>query len=312
MKRENVNYLAAGLLVLSAIALLIAVLFQMTGRTGGTETYYVQLGSVSGIRYGTPVYYEGFRVGQVEDVRPSREGTTLRFRVALAVDEDWPIPRDAIASAATAGLLSDVFINIEHSETEELLEPGGELPTRASADIFLAMSELAVDLSTFTEQTLTPFVDDLGSQVRGLTGDIESELPGIIDRFNGILDGASTFLDSANDVLNPSTRDELKGMVGNLTRATEQIRILSEDIHDTRLQLDRLLGGAGDMVEANRPHVDALIQEMRVAVYELGQSMNRISNNLEASTRNLELFSEQIREQPNRLLFSPEGREDEL
>ena len=42
----------------------------------------------------------------------------------VGIENSWPIPEDAVASPATAGLLSDVSLDIKHGESSQFLEPG--------------------------------------------------------------------------------------------------------------------------------------------------------------------------------------------
>lgn len=312
MKRANVNYLAAGLMVLSALALLIVVLFQLTGRSGSTESYFMNLASVSGIKYGTPVLYEGYRIGQVEAIEPTRSQDGLKFRVRVGIENNWPIPEDAVASPATAGLLSDVSLDIRHGQSSQFLEPGDDIQTAANADIFVAMSALANDLSSFTEATLTPFVEHLDASVDGLVGELDDELPGMIAQLKSVLDGVEQLVGSANEVLNPDSQQSIKEMIESLNETAGEAQILSRDFHGTRESLDQLLGEANAMLVENRPQVNALITDLRLAVFNLSERLDSVGYQMEAASQNLQIFSEQIRQQPNRLLFSEEAEEESL
>lgn len=312
MKRANVNYLAAGLMVLSALALLIAVLFQLTGRSGSTERYYMNLESVSGIKYGTPVLYEGYRIGQVESIEPTRSADGLKFRVQVGIENNWPIPEDAVASPATAGLLSDVSLDIKHGESSQYLQPGDDIKTAPNADIFVAMSALANDLSSFTEATLTPFVEHLDSSVDDLVGELDEELPGMIEQLKTVLDGVEQLVGSANEVLNPDSQQSIKEMISSLNETAGEVQILSRDFHGTRENIDQLLGEANAMLQENRPQVNALITDLRLAIFNLGERLDSVGYQMEAASQNLQIFSEQIRQQPNRLLFSDDAEEESL
>ena len=70
MKRENINYLAVGLFVIVIMSAFFVVVYKITGRTGPTDHYFVTYDNVTGIKYGTPVSYEGYQVGQVELIEP--------------------------------------------------------------------------------------------------------------------------------------------------------------------------------------------------------------------------------------------------
>ena len=89
MKRENVNYFAVGIFVVAMLILFMVVLFQITGRAGPTDSYQVFLDNVAGLKRGTPVFYEGYQVGQVEQITPEREAGQTRYRLALTLPAGW-------------------------------------------------------------------------------------------------------------------------------------------------------------------------------------------------------------------------------
>ena len=96
MKRDTVNYtLVGGFVVLMAVALVV-VLVAVTGRSGPSDKYYVEYGNVTGIKFGTGVFYEGYRVGQVETIEPIPTEHGVRYKVALSVTAGWRIPRDRL------------------------------------------------------------------------------------------------------------------------------------------------------------------------------------------------------------------------
>ena len=70
MKRDNINYLMVGSFVLAMGVALVVLLFAITGRSGPIDTYYVVYDNVAGLNFGTGVFFEGYRIGQVEAVTP--------------------------------------------------------------------------------------------------------------------------------------------------------------------------------------------------------------------------------------------------
>jgi len=113
MKRENINYFAVGVFVLSMLAMFFVVLYKITGRTGPTDEYYVVYSNVTGLKYGTPVLYEGYQIGQVEKIDPVHSGGATRYQISLSVIKDWKIPSDSIAHLVTSGLISAITIDIK-------------------------------------------------------------------------------------------------------------------------------------------------------------------------------------------------------
>src|SRR3546814_4601797 len=61
----------------------------ISGRTGATDNYYALYDNVAGVEFGTRVLYEGFPIGQVEEVIPQLTGNRTRFRVEMSTIENW-------------------------------------------------------------------------------------------------------------------------------------------------------------------------------------------------------------------------------
>jgi phospholipid/cholesterol/gamma-HCH transport system substrate-binding protein len=84
MKRDGINYSLVGAVVLVAFGLLLFALFSITGRSGSALRYHAYYANVTGLGPGAPVFYEGFRIGQVEAITPDRSQGRTRYRVELA------------------------------------------------------------------------------------------------------------------------------------------------------------------------------------------------------------------------------------
>jgi len=97
MKRENINYIAVGTFVLIITASFFVFLYQVTGSSGPTDNYYVTYNNVTGIKFGTPVLFDGYQVGQVESIEPIRTQGDTRYRLKLSIQQDWPVPEGSIA-----------------------------------------------------------------------------------------------------------------------------------------------------------------------------------------------------------------------
>ncbi|HJU40703.1 MAG TPA: MlaD family protein, partial [Tahibacter sp.] len=151
MKRDHVNYTLVGAVVLAALALLLVGLYLITGSSGGNAQYHAYYRNVTGLRHGAPVFYQGYRIGQVSRLEPERGGADgTRYRVTLSVREDWPIPADSVARLQASGLLADVSIGIVEGKEKNSVAVGGEIRGEETSDIFGAMNELAGEITALT------------------------------------------------------------------------------------------------------------------------------------------------------------------
>ncbi len=299
MKRDTVNYVLVGAVVAVALVLLLVGLALITGRTGASVDYTVHYRNVTGLRYGAPVFYEGYRIGEVSGVEPQRSDQGTRYEVTLAVKRDWAIPKDSVARLQSSGLLADMSIGIKEGSSRTMLAPGAEIAGAESADVFAAVGELAGQVSTLTREQITPMVALLSQRVDSITGALDTSAPEILAQAQtllGKLNGASTALD---DLLKPQNRAAVAGILGN-------VEGLSKELRETRKTLDETVGELADMARENRGDIRGAVTDLATVMASLSSRMDVITHHLESATRNLDEFSREIRRNPGQLIRSPE------
>lgn len=298
MKRETVNYTLVGLVVLVAIGLLLGTLFAITGRSGATSTYIATYRNVTGLSFGAPVFYQGFRIGQVESIEPVRTDGRTSYNVELSVRRDWPIPVDSVAQLASSGLLADVSIAISEGSAAEILEPGSAITSREGADVFAALNELAGEVTSLTRTRITPLVENLSKRVDSISQNFDAQTPVLLTDAAALLKRLNAAAESVNLVLGPQNR-------GNIEQTLASIRAVARDLEDTQAKLDQLVTDAGSIAAENRPIVRDSIRDLSHITTALARRIDAISHNLESSSRNLDEFTREIRKSPNRLLLTP-------
>lgn len=300
MRRDTVNYTLVGAVVLAAIVLLLVGLALITGRSGASTGYVVRYHNVTGLRYGAPVFYQGYRIGQVDGITPERTADGTRYKVDLAIRRDWPIPKDSPAHLQASGLLADVSVGITEGSSRETLPPGGELKGIEGADIFAAMNELAGQITELTRNQITPLIRTLSERVDSITGAIDKTTPRILEQTRALLERLNVAADSMNDVLKPENRAQVGAILGEVGK-------LSTELRKTRETLDQALGEIGAIAKENRPDVRSSVQDLASVLEALSSRMDVITHHLESSSRNLDEFSREIRTHPNRLIIAPKA-----
>ena len=300
MKRDTVNYTLVGAVVLAALVLLLVGLALITGRSGATTGYVVHYRNVTGLRYGAPVFYQGFRVGEVSGVKPERSAEGTRYKIELAIRRDWPIPKDSLAQLQSTGLLADVSVGIREGTSKEMLPAGGELAGQESTDIFAAMNELAGQISELTRTQISPLIRTLSQRVDSITGAIDKSTPEVMEQTRALLARLNNASDSLNDVLKPENRAAVSAILGEVSK-------LSTGLRKTRETLDSALGELAAIAKENRPDVRRSVQDLSSVLEALSTRMDVITHHLESSSRNLDEFSREIRKHPNRLIVAPKA-----
>ena len=303
MRRGNINYALVGGATLAAFGLLLAILFAITGSSGTTVAYHATFDNVTGVRIGAPVLYQGFRIGQVQDIVPERAATT-RYRVELAVREDWPIPVDSVAQLQASGLLAEVRVAIRGGQSTTMLPAGAELESAAGGDVFAAMNELADELTVLTRDRIRPLVDTLATRLDSISGSLDSGLPVLVEQSQALLARLNRAADNVNQVLGEDNRQAIGGTLRDL-------RTVAADLKQTQAETGELITALNQTLGENRPDIRQIVLDLERVVGTMAQRMDTVVHHLESSSRNFDEFSREIRRNPNRLLFSPKADEVE-
>ena len=305
MKRDTVNYTVVGGVVLAAMTLLFLTLLGITGTRVGESAYLAYYDNVTGLAYGAPVFYEGFRVGQVTGITPERRDHKTRYRVDLAIRRDWPIPADSIAKLASSGLLADISVAISEGEAREILKPGSELRSQGGGDLFAAMNELAGEVTALSRERIRPLVESLQTRVDTIGGELEKATPELIADAKLLLTRLNQASLAMNDVLSTGNRKNIESALQDLAATTANARELTGELKETQQKLDALMVEANAIVGENRPALKDAISDLAQITGALARRVDAIAHNLESSSRHFNEFSREIRKHPNRLLFTP-------
>ena len=124
MRADKLGYFLVGLFVIVAITGLIAVLGLLGGRGAESVRYHTTYENVAGLKFGTPVFFEGFLAGQIEQISPIAGGTRTIFRIDFSVLEALKIPADSEVLIVQPNLLSGRALTIDAGKSDADIEPG--------------------------------------------------------------------------------------------------------------------------------------------------------------------------------------------
>lgn len=303
MKRDSINYVLVGTAVLIAFGLLLATLLAITGRGGDSSAYFVYYDNVTGLAFGAPVFYEGYRIGQVSGIEPER-GERTRYKVELALRSDWPIPDDSQAQLQSSGLLADMSIGIREGESRRMLEPGAQIQGIPGGDIFAAMNDLAGELTVLTRDRIRPLIDTLATRLDSISGTIDSNLPALVAETRSLMERLNRAADGVNGLLDTPNREAVAATL-------QDLRHVASELKTTQARADALLVSLNDTVDENRPELRQTVLDLEDTVGTVASRIDAIMHHLDSSSRNIDEFAREIRRHPNRLLFTPPADEVE-
>lgn len=302
MKRDNINYLAVGIFVLSALVVLLAVLYKLTGRVGDSDPYHVIYGNITGLADGSRVTYEGYQVGFVAGVQPEQGDAGTRYRVELRVKRGWRIPVDSVARIYSAGLLAETVINIEEGASRDWLAPGGEIAGVQSGDLFAALGDIADDLGGLSRDGIRPLLDNLNRTVSGIGGELETRVPRILGDMESMVRKLDQSADGLTRMLDAGNTRRVGNIITDVETTARNFRELSASLQGTQVQLDALLGDAQGIVGDNRDDLRETVQALRRTLDSVAREVDGILYGLEGTSRNMHEFSRELRGNPGLLL----------
>lgn len=301
MNTAKINYVAVGAFVAVALVGFVVSMAMLSGRTGSTDPYHSVYKNVTGVKFGTQVLYEGYPIGQVEEVTPIAEGGAMRFRIDYEVTEGWQIPDDSIARIGASGLLSAITINIDAGTSPIAHKPGVEVKAQEASDLFKVMSGVAGDISNMAENDLRPLLATINTAVGNFAITVET-VGDLLDEDGQRM--VKQFAAVANDlsILVLDLNERLPRIAKNVDTSTANFAVLSKDLSTSRENLDKLLVISEAMVGENRAEVRKSIEDLKHVTDSLARHIDSVNQNVEGTARNMYEFSREIRQNPGLLL----------
>ncbi|WP_293367620.1 MlaD family protein [Nevskia sp.] len=310
MTSTRLNLAVIGGFVLLALVSLIVSLAVLAGRTGASDDYSVVYGNVAGLKYGSPVLYEGYPVGQVTAIKPLFDAGKVRFRVTLAIARGWKIPTDSVASTTAGGLLAPMTIAIKAGSSATLLNPGDEIAAGSNRDLFATVAGAASTVDKLANEALLPLFGNLDRQVTAVGTLLDDDVRKLVGNANRIAEAAAQTM--------PPLLADARAVTANLARVSQQI---DGAITPERLAaIDRIIANADQATASLAKSSKALealsgdsgddlriaVRELRLTSESLARHSDAITQNLDSAAHNLKDLSRQLRANPSLLLRAPD------
>jgi phospholipid/cholesterol/gamma-HCH transport system substrate-binding protein len=245
MEREA-NYVLIGLFTVAVVAGAFGFVFWIHHTAGKKQSVLYRVifdTSVSGLRRGAPVLFNGIRVGEVTDLQLSPDKPS-QVTATLQVNKATPIRSDTRVGLEFAGLTGVASVSLKGvSATTPLIErEEGEPPTltadlSASQDLMQAVHEAlnnANGIIAENREGLHKAIEDLAVFTSALARNADS----IDDVVNNTKQATASIRDLA-DHLDKRTEEITTGVNKVTDAATKQIDIVGGDAHRTIIHIDR-------------------------------------------------------------------------
>jgi len=306
------------------VVVFVIIISILAGSTGATDKYYTVYNNVGGLKYGTQVLYEGYQIGQVDSIEPMFDDDSVQFRVNIEIDEGWVIPDDSVARATVSGLLSAMTIDIAGGESTQPLLPGALIPGVAPSNFFAALSEIGAEFGDLSQNSIKPLIENLNSYVTQIgdaavdnAGPMLANLKTISEDLNRqVPEISASFTRTAKlietDVLSTENRGNLKSVLTNFETASSDMAGLASELNETRTLIHESVVLINNVVTENSTDVNDAVKDLRYTLATISRTIDDITGNLEATSRNFAEFSRSIRQNPGLLLGGSPQQDEAL
>src|SRR5712664_1584883 len=209
-----------GLFVIVATALLIGIVFAISGAVGrSTHTYRAYFPFAGGIESGSGVRYSGGpKIGRVDTVRLDPQNPA-RIEISFRVESDLPVKTDSRVKIMSLSPLGDNHLEILPGTPKAALAPDGAQLT----------GENYVDFNAITAQ-----INDLGPHATEL-----------IATLNARATELKVTVERVNDLLSVQNRANLSGTLASTRGMIEEnrptLKATLEHVNALTVKLDPLL-----------------------------------------------------------------------
>ncbi|MCH8999926.1 MAG: MCE family protein, partial [Proteobacteria bacterium] len=298
MYKQKINYVLIGIFVTAMLSAGVGSIALLAGRTGPADHYFIVLDNVADLKFGTQVRYEGYPVGQVEEITPVVEGAGMEFRVGISIQPGWRVPSDSIARIGSSSFLAAKTIDIDSGDSQVAVALGERIASAPPSDIFATITAIAGEISELNRRNLTPLLETLQS----LAETVQGGAPRILDELVAFTESLNESIEPLQQILAQRNVKAVQSSILNMEEATGNLAAISRNLTRTMVKVDNLAGNIDALIENNKDNVDQSLKDIQYTVSAVSATVDSIVHNLEGTTRNMNEFSRMIRQNPGLLL----------
>jgi len=281
------------------------------------RTFFVKYKNVSGLMKGNAVTSSGLSIGQVDDIFFSAHSNS-EVIVELIISNDLEIPDNSFARLLSSDLLGSKVIEIGLGDSRTFLKDGDTIK-----------SEIAMSLQEEVNQMVQPILKKAGSMMSSIDSVITA-VGYVLDvktRNNLIASVESLKNTLANIESTTHSADTLmKSEKVKLSRIFTNVESITTNLSENNDELTRIISNAASITDTiAKFKLSATLSNLERSINNLTATSDKISkgegnlgllinddklyNELESSSRQLDLLLEDIRKNPKRYVhFSIFGK----
>jgi phospholipid/cholesterol/gamma-HCH transport system substrate-binding protein len=266
------NYTVIGLFTLMVIIGVFAFVywFQNIGGTGERAFYRVQFeGSVSGLRTGASVLFNGIKVGEVSDLKlnPERPKEVI---ATVSIDKAVTVRRDTEIGLEFQGLTGIAALSLKGGSPALPALVG----SKEDPPVLIAPPGATTDVTQAARDTMRRVDDFILENQKAFHSALQN-----IDTFAGALARNSERIDKITEGLQNLTGGA-DGKSGEINEAARSIRTLSDNLDKRTASItagvDRLTGNGNRQINSLASDAHRTLAEIERAVKNLDRNPSRL------------------------------------
>ncbi|MDE5912823.1 MAG: MlaD family protein [Muribaculaceae bacterium] len=283
-----------GISVIVAVVLLVCGIDYLKGINvfHSSNYYYATYTNVTGLSVSAPVTANGFKVGQVREIRYQYDNPGY-VTAELALDRELKVPAGTVAVLAI-DMLGTASIQLKMPDSTDYAPVGSELQTRINAGL---MESLGGDLLP-SVSAMVPKIDSLLSAVTVLVSDPAlSQSIKRLDAITANLEATTAAVSAAARPL-PAVVADARIITGNLQRMSGHLDSLTAALN--AMPLNETM----ENVKVITANLSALTAELQSSDSSIGLLLHdpALYNNLNATVSSLDSLFIDIKAHPKRYL----------
>lgn len=261
--------------------------------------------SVQGLNKDSPVKYRGVSIGQVHDIRISKDDQLIE--VVLRIEKDWKPGHDTVAQLKSIGITGIMFVELDLKKTgEEVLSltpshasPYPVIPTRSSdiRELLVGVAEVVRQLKGLD---ISEVSRSLKTTLLAVNKTLEdAQVKTISDRLDNAIHNANrviTSFESAAPGLNTFTQKASQAT----TRVDDLIATNEKDLHDAVINMKEAMAQIKDVTATGA----SMLGKTDSRIDELENRLLTTIAHLEEASRSLGQLAAKSASQPSQLFFA--------
>lgn len=267
-----------------------------------TNTYYAYFQHSNGLKAGTPITVNGVKIGTVEAVE--LEEKTARIKVTLGCETDFTFSKNSKAEIYSSLLGGAALQILPAFDDAPIAQSNDVLESSVQADMLQSLTSKIDPISLSTNELLLKSNEAMKSVNTMLNEATVNEMKKTIANLNTTMQHLAQSSAMLNQIL-AKNQANLQNTLQNTNAITTDLAKVSNDL--AQADFDKLIAET----QSTLKNLNEMLSEAQSGKGSLGKLMKdeALYNNLEASSKQLELLLQDFRLNPKRYVhFSVFGK----